>query len=68
MDYIEMRDFLKQQNKTDVEMQMMWDYCVNNGHKLIVQLDRCGQSWTDMNTYALATLEREYNKLKLSLK
>ena len=64
MDYIEMRNFLKSQNKTDADMQTMWDFCVANGHGLICQLDKCGRTWHDMNISALATLEREYNKLK----
>lgn len=42
----------------------MWDFCIEHGHPLISQLDRCGKSWVDMNTMALATLEREYEKLK----
>lgn len=68
MDYVEMKKFLSSQNKTDEQMQEMWDYCVENGHKLICQLDRCGKSWTDLNAYALSTLEREYIKLKDSVK
>lgn len=59
-----MRDFLKSQNKTHEEMQDMWDFCKSKGHSLICQLDRCGKNWFDMNTRALATLEREYNKLR----
>ena len=63
MDYIEMKNFLELHNLTDKDMQTMWDYCIQNKHKLICQLDRCGKSWTDMNINALGTLEREYNKL-----
>jgi hypothetical protein len=66
MDYVRMREFLKTQNKTDEEMQAMWDFCLAKGHKLIRQLDKCGKNWADMNINALATLEREYNKLQNS--
>lgn len=64
MEYLEMKKLLEEHHTTYEEMQMMWDYCLKNGHSLICQLDRCGKSWTDLNKYALATLEKEYNKLK----
>lgn len=58
-----MRDYLISINKTDKEMQNMWDYCVKKGHKLISQLNKSGSSWSDLNTSALSTLEREYLKM-----
>lgn len=67
MEYCEMIDFLKQRNKTDEEMQIMWDYCLANGHKLICQLNKCGKTWSDLNKTALATLEVEYNKVKADM-
>lgn len=68
MDYVEMRDFLKSQNKTDEDMQKMWDYCISKAHPLICQLANSGKSWTDMNMSALKKLEREYNKIKTTYK
>jgi len=68
MEYSEMKKFLKDNNTTEEEMQEMWDYCLESDHKLIVQLDRCGKSWSDMNTQALSTLRTEYGKLKHKLK
>jgi len=64
MEYIEMKNLLEELCTTHEDMQIMWDFCINNGHPLICQLNRCGKSWTDLNSNALATLEREYNKLK----
>lgn len=64
MDYTEMKSYLDTTGKSHDEMEMMWKYCVEHGHQLISQLNRCGKRWTDMNTQALSTLEREYNKLK----
>lgn len=63
MEYIEMRTFLQEQNKTHEEMDHIWNYCLEKGHKKILQLDRSGMTWHDLNTMALKTLEREYLKL-----
>ena len=63
MEFLEMYNFLKGIGKTKEEMDEMWNYCVKHGHPLISMLNKCGKSWTDCNTSALSTLEREYLKL-----
>ncbi len=65
MEYSEMRSFLKEIHKTDDEMQMMWDFCIQKNHPLICQINKCGKSWSDLNVYVLRSLEKEYLKLNM---
>lgn len=64
MNYFEMKQLLEQIGKTDEEMEMMWNYCLEKGHSLISQLDRSGVKWHEMNIHALKTLEEEYYKMQ----
>lgn len=49
---------------TEEELDYMWQYCLQAGHSLINQLDKCGKDWRDLNLTCIATLEKEYLKLK----
>ena len=64
MEFLEMYEFLQRIGKTKEEMDEIWEYCVKHKHPLISRIDKCGKSWTDLNTYALRSLEEEYKKLK----
>ena len=64
MEYMEMQEFLEQQNVTKDDMNTMWDYCVEHNHPRIAQLDRCGKHWSDLNKSALSTLKTQYDLLK----
>jgi hypothetical protein len=54
---------MKEMNATPDELDAMWDACVEAGHSLIANLDRCGKGWRDMSPQAIKTLPREYNKI-----
>ena len=64
------REMLKMKNEfenkvghTEQELDKMWNYLIGK-HRLITQLNNCGQNWRDLNINAICTLEREYNNFK----
>lgn len=60
----EKEEFEKNVKHSPEELDRMWSYCLEKGHALICQLDRCGKDWRDLNTNCIATLEKEYLKIK----
>lgn len=49
---------------TPEELDLMWNYCIEKGHHLINQLNRCGKNWRDLNINCVCTLEKAYLNLK----
>ena len=54
---------MEEMNTTPEELDMMWDTCVKAGHRLIAQLDRCGEGWRDLDSMVIKTLPREFIKI-----
>ena len=55
MNYIQMKAFLEENNKTHDEMQAYWESLYDSNWK-VKNLTDSGSSWTDLNEYALASL------------
>jgi hypothetical protein len=44
-------------------MQYMWDYCLKNGHEVIISLASTDISWCDLEEYAIRNVVDQYKKM-----
>lgn len=58
----DLETWLKEENLTVEDLNFMWDFCAEFGHRVISNLKNNNINWKDLNIVAIKSLPNAYNE------